>query len=89
MPEIAPFFGIVIRMYVEAGGPHHRAHFHAYYQDSNGVFAIDNVEPIAGSLPGRQERLVLAWAELHREELVRNWGLLQAGARPFKIEPLR
>lgn len=34
MPEIARFFGIIIRMYAEAGGKHHRPHLHAYYQDS-------------------------------------------------------
>ena len=33
MPEISRFFGIVIRMFVEAGGPHNLPHFHAYYQD--------------------------------------------------------
>jgi hypothetical protein len=89
MPEIARFFGIIIRMYVEAGGSHHRPHLHAYYQDSAAAYAIDNVESIAGSLPGRQERLVLAWAELHREELRLNWELLQAGMPPLKIDPLR
>ena len=44
MPELSRFFGIVIRMFVEAGGPHHRAHFHAYYQDQSAVFAIDTIE---------------------------------------------
>jgi len=33
MPELSRFFGIVIRMFVEVGGPHHRPHFHAYYQE--------------------------------------------------------
>ena len=89
MPEIARFFGVVVRMYVEAGHSHHRPHFHAYYQDAVGVYAIDNVDLIAGSLPRRQQRLVLAWAELHQEELRSNWQLLQAGRRPFKIAPLR
>ena len=32
VPEISRFFGIVIRMFVEAGGQHHRAHFHAYIE---------------------------------------------------------
>jgi hypothetical protein len=31
MPEISRFFGIVIRMFVEAGAVHHTPHFHAYY----------------------------------------------------------
>ena len=33
MPEISKFFGIIVRMFVEAGGSHHLAHFHSYYQD--------------------------------------------------------
>ncbi len=89
LPEIARFFGIVIRMYAEAGGPRHRPHFHAQYHERGGVYALDNVELIAGSLPRRQEWLVLAWAELRREELIKNWGLLRAGEPPLKIEPLR
>jgi hypothetical protein len=89
VPEIARFFGVIIRMYVEAGGPHHSPHFHAYYQNRAGVYAIDSGTPIAGSLPRRAERLVMAWAELHREELEENWKRLQAGAAPLKIAPLR
>ena len=27
MPELSRFFGIIIRMFVEVGGPHHRPHF--------------------------------------------------------------
>ena len=52
-------------MFVEAGGPHHLAHFHAYYQDDIAIYGIEKIERLAGSLPTRQERLVLAWAELH------------------------
>ena len=76
-------------MFTEAGEPHHVPHFHAYYQDAVGVFGIDPVELIAGSLPRRQRRLVEAWAELHQAELREDWELLQAGRRPRPIEPLR
>ncbi len=89
MPEIARFLGIVIRMYAEPGSPHHRPHFHAYYQDAVGIFGIDSIELIGGALPRRQQRLVEAWAELHQEELLANWALLQAGQPPRRIEPLR
>jgi Domain of unknown function (DUF4160) len=89
MPEISRFFGIIIRMYVEAGEAHHRPHFHAYYQEHVGIYGIELIERIAGSLPTRQERLVLAWAELHREELSRNWQVLQQGQPPGKIDPLK
>lgn len=70
MPELSRFFGIVIRMFVEAGGPHHTPHFHAYYQDHVGIYGITPIEQLAGTLPRRQERLVLAWAELHPAELM-------------------
>jgi hypothetical protein len=89
MPEIARFFGIIIRMYVEPGAPHHRPHFHAYYQDAVAIYSIDTIELIAGALPRRQHRLVEAWAELHQVELLANWERLQAGRAPVKIDPLR
>jgi hypothetical protein len=66
MPEIARFFGIIIRMYAEPGAPHHSSHFHAYYQDEVAVYSIDPIDLIGGSLPRRQQRLVEAWAELHQ-----------------------
>jgi Domain of unknown function (DUF4160) len=47
------------------------------------------IERWAGSLPRRQERLVLAWAELHQRELLSNWQTLQQGHPPIKIEPLK
>lgn len=89
MPEISRFFGIIIRMFVESTSQHHRPHFHAYYQDSSAVFAIDAVEVLGGELPQRQRRLVEAWAEIHRDELLADWRLLQSGRPPFKIDPLR
>lgn len=89
MPEISRFFGIIIRMYIEAGGSHHTPHFHAYYQDQVGIYGIEGIEHLAGSLPTRQERLVLAWAEMHQEELLGDWRALQNGRPPVKIEPLK
>ena len=89
MPELSRFFGIIIRMFSEVGTPHHRPHFHAYYQEQVAVFGIDPVEIISGSLPRRQQRLVEAWAELHQMELTGDWERLQAGQLPLPIEPLR
>ncbi len=89
MPELSRFFGIIIRMFVEAGGRHNVAHFHAYCQDEVAVFSIDPVELIAGSLPRRQQRLVEAWAELHQVELRADWDRLQNGQLPAPIEPLK
>lgn len=89
MPELSRFFGIIIRMYFEASGPHHVAHFHAYYQNEVAVYGIEPVEMIAGSLPRRQQRLVEAWAELHQMELLNDWQRLQSGQGALPIDPLK
>jgi hypothetical protein len=89
MPEICRFFGIIIRMFAEPNEPHHRPHFHAYYQNHSGVIGIDTIEIIGGSLPQRERRFVEAWAELHQGELRENWERLQSGKMPYKIAPLR
>jgi hypothetical protein len=88
MPELSRFFGIIIRMYMEAGGPHHLPHFHAYYQEAVAVVGLEPIEIIAGNLPRRQRRLVEAWAELHQDELMADWGRLQGGEAPLPIAPL-
>jgi hypothetical protein len=49
MPEISRFFGIIIRMFVEAGGQHHIPHFHAYYQQHVGIYDIGKIDRLAGS----------------------------------------
>ena len=54
-----------------------------------GIYDIGKIERLAGTLPRRQERRVLAWAELHQEELLSNWQTLQQGRPAIKIEPLK
>ncbi|MGH8570653.1 MAG: DUF4160 domain-containing protein [Gammaproteobacteria bacterium] len=88
MPELSRFYGIIIRMYVEAGGQHHRPHFHAYYGNEVAICALSPIELVAGSLARRQQRLVEAWAELHEDELLADWQLLQSGRVPLPIAPL-
>jgi hypothetical protein len=89
MPELSRFFGIIIRMYAELNAPHHKPHFHAYYQDQVAIYRMDSIELIAGSLPRRQQRFVEAWAELHQAELLADWDRLQAGQKPLPIDPLK
>jgi len=89
VPELARFYGIIIRMFAEPASPHHRPHFHAYYQEDVAIVAIDDVEIIEGKLPRTQERLVLGWTELHLQELLDDWRRLQAGQPSVKIDPLR
>ena len=89
MPEISRFFGIIIKMFYEREGRHHRPHFHAYAQDDSAVIALDPIEVLESELSPRHERLVLAWAELHAEELMRDWDLIMKEKKPEHIEPLR
>lgn len=46
-------------------------------------------EIIDGNLLRKQQKLVLAWAELHQEELMEDWNLVMEGEPPFKIQPLQ
>ena len=88
MPTISTFYGIVIRMYF-APGEHNPPHFHAYYNEFKASVDIQTSELIDGDLPSRQQKLVLAWAELHQEELMADWNRVMNGVDPVKISPLR
>ena len=50
---------------------------------------IRTCEMIDGKLPKKQTKLVLAWAELHQEDLMADWELVMNGEEPFKIQPLQ
>jgi hypothetical protein len=88
VPTISMFYGILIRMYF-GRNEHAPAHFHAYYQDHEASIGIDTGEVLKGSLPQRQLKLVLAWSEIRREELLADWRLIMNGERPLPIDPLR
>ena len=72
MPEISRFFGIIITMYYETG-THQYPHFHARFGEYRASFTMDPPALLAGAMPRRQQHLILAWAELHQEELLENW----------------
>jgi len=88
MPTISMFYGIIIRMYCDRA-EHNPPHFHAYYQNFTATVDIQECRILAGELPARQTRLVLAWTDLHKEELMADWTLAASGELPFQIEPLR
>jgi hypothetical protein len=85
VPRISSFYGIVIAMYYrEHGVPH----FHAFYGGYEASIAIESLNLLAGELPPRALRLVKQWASLHREELLRDWDLAEAGEVLEGIAPL-
>ncbi|WP_417912575.1 DUF4160 domain-containing protein [Candidatus Electronema sp. TJ] len=51
--------------------------------------AIEDGRILAGSLPKQKMKLVEAWLEIHREDLLANWKLAVAGEPIFRIDPLR
>ncbi len=86
MPIISLFFGIVIRL--NTRGEHNPPHLHAAYGGQEAAFDIATGEVI-GNFPTRQTRMVQAWIEIHREDLMENWKLAVTTGECFKIDPLR
>lgn len=88
MPTISMFYGIIIRMYCYPG-EHNQPHIHAYYQEFKTLVDIQSCEIMGGTLPRKQTRMVLAWVEIHQDELIADWELASKGELPFKIDPLK
>jgi hypothetical protein len=85
MPELSRFLGIVIAMYFH---DHNPPHFHVLYNEYDAEIEIKNLTILEGKLPARVLGLAMEWAELHKEEVMNNWNLLQAGEKYNKIQPL-
>ena len=85
MPEISLFFGIRITMH---WNDHQPPHFHVAYAGYAASILVEDGVVMAGYLPNRQLRLVLAWLELHRDELMQNWELARLRQPLNAIKPL-
>jgi len=68
--------GVVIAMYFD---DHGFPHFHARHSDGEAKVRIDTLEVMDSTLGRRSLRLVLAWAELHQDELAESWRRARAG----------
>jgi len=88
MPTISMFFGIIIRMFYRDNKQHNLPHIHAEYQGEVAVFAIMDGSILDGSLPNPKRKLVEAWIEIHRDDLLADWQLAVEGATVFKIKGL-
>lgn len=85
LPEISLFFGIRITINYNDHVP---PHFYAEYNGEKALVDIINVRIIKGYLPKRQLKLVLAWAEIHKDELMQNWELARDHQALYRIAPL-
>ena len=72
MPEIARFYGIVIKMFFKPK-EHEPSHIHALYGEYMGEFNILTMEMIQGDLPGKAQELVTEWLSAHQAELQDMW----------------
>ena len=88
MPIISQFYGIVISMYFNDNDRHHKPHIHVQYGELNCVFDFDG-NILAGTIPKKQKKLIEAWIELRKEELISLWDVVQKGEGSFYIEPLK
>lgn len=89
MPTISMFYGILVLMYFRDNRRHHLPHIHVRYQEEEAAVSIADGEVLDGSVPPRQLKLVQAWIEIHREDLMLDWQLAVAGEVPFRIAPLQ
>jgi len=89
MPVVSMFYGIIISLYFFDTDKHHSPHVHVKYQEHSAVLRIPDGTVISGEFPQNKLRLVLAWIEIHHDELIADWELAVKGEQPFKIEPLR
>jgi hypothetical protein len=88
MPTISMFFGILIWMFFRDAEKHHTAYIHADYQGQVAVYSIVDGTLLAGELPPNKQKLVVAWIEIHQEELLAVWNLAVNGKKPFPIRGL-
>jgi hypothetical protein len=67
---------------------HSPSHFHAEYAEYRALININEAVVIKGHLPSKQLKLVLAWCEIHTNELLKNWESAQQHGELIRIEPL-
>lgn len=89
MPSISMFYGVIVYMYYIDNRQHKLPHIHAKYQEDEVVVEIPGGEVLEGNIPNTKMKLLQAWIELHKDELLADWQLAVSGQQPYKIDPLR
>ena len=60
-----------------------------HYQEESAVIEIPNGKLLEGKIKSNKLKLVEAWIEIHKEELLADWELAINGEPVFKIDPLK
>ena len=72
MPEIARFYGIIIKMFFKPR-EHEPSHIHALYGEHVGIFDLETKEMTEGDLPNKARELVMEWLSLYQDEVLEMW----------------
>ena len=83
------FYGVIIRLYYFDNQQHHMPHIYVHYQEESAVIEIPNGKLLEGKIKSNKLKLVEAWIEIHKEELLADWELAINGEPVFKIDPLK
>ena len=83
------FYGLIVSMYYLDTKQHNLPHIHVKYGEMEGVYKIPEGSLLEGLLPGNKEKLVQAWIEIHKEDLLANCQLAVTGNKIFTIDPLK
>lgn len=67
---------------------HNVPHIHAEYQGQVAVYSILDGIVLAGGLPTKKHKLVVAWIEIHQDDLLADWQLAVNGKKLFPIRGL-
>jgi hypothetical protein len=59
------------------------------FAENNAVAEIPSAKIIAGNFPNDKLKLVMAWIDIHKDELMANCKLAVEGQTIFKIEALK
>lgn len=85
MPEISRFYGIIVQIFY---ADHTPPHFHVTYAGEKAVIDIKTLSLIEGKITARALGLVIEWASIHQQELLRAFEKASQLESPGKIAPL-
>ncbi len=89
MPVISMFYGLIVSMYYLDTRQHNLPHIHVKYGELEGIYQIPDGDLLEGYLPSNKEKLIQAWIEIHKEDLMADWQLAVTGNKVFSIDPLK
>lgn len=89
MNVVSMFYGIIVSMMYSADSELKVPHVYILFQDKQAIVTIPDGILLSGELPEGKMKLIAAWVEIHKDNLIANWQLLVIGKLPYQIDPLK